>query len=122
MALDRYVQDQARDDNNHNGCRTQRRDDESEQDQRPGNTDAGKSKACVVRRPACAAVSAPARPTNPNNPIMLTVKENGGALSRNVSEVQNMVNTPNELPPRTNPHRTDRSRLMIVNTEASRAG
>lgn len=46
-----------------------------------------------MRRPTRCAAAAPASPTRPNRPMTATENEKGGALSRNVSDVQNIVNT-----------------------------
>ena len=54
--------------------------------------------------------------------MTVTEYEKGGELSRNVSDVQNMVNTAKAVPPSTRVQRTARSRLTIAKTEPISAG
>lgn len=74
-----------------------------------------------ARRPARAAISTPATPTNPNAPTAVCDSECGGALSGSTSAVQNAPNAANiksAIMPRT---RSTRSVARSVKTERSNA-
>ncbi len=83
---------------------------------------AGIDRPMSCSRPTRWAPSAPARPARPKRPMTETGKLNGGALSRKVSAVQNMVKEPKPMTPRTSDHRTTRSRATTANTDAMSVG
>jgi hypothetical protein len=122
VRLDRDVEDDDRDDDRDDGLLPEPGDDQGDQNERPGGADYQQAEAPVVEAAGSLRGGGPAIPTSPNTPMTVTENEKGGALSRNLRDVQNIVNTAKAAPPSTRGQRTARSRLTIEKTEPIRAG